>query len=117
MALSASLSGSRVKLCLSEDPRTPGRAAFWVGPLVALGGMASRHLRERSGRQLVVAVSVPRRDFAAALVACGWVLDSDPPKVDAPLEALRGCGPETPVRLVTEHSVLVDHFVPLPQRA
>ena len=104
---------SHVKLSISEDPHTPRKAEFWIGPLVALGGMAARHAQERPTRQLIVAVSVPRRDFAAALVGCGWVLGSRAPQLDAPLEALRGLSTKTPVRLVTETEVVTDHFIRL----
>ena len=111
--VSSSLDPSRVRLWISEHPHTPRKAEFWIGPLVALGGMASRHATERPGRQLIVAVSVPRRDFAAALVGCGWVLGSRTPQLDAPLEALRGFSTKTPVRVVTEKEVLTDHFIQL----
>ena len=111
--MSASLGHSPVRLWVSEHPNTPGRAAFWIGPLVALGGMASRQASERSGRQLIVAVSVPSRDFAAVLVGCGWVLANKAPHLDAPLKTLQGLSAETPVRLVTEKEVVSDHFVRL----
>ena len=111
--VSSSLDPSRVRLWISENPYTPRKAEFWIGPLVALAGMASRHATERPERQLIVAVSVPRRDFAAALVGCGWVLGSRAPQLDAPLEALRGFSTKTPVRLVTEKEVVTDHFIRL----
>ena len=111
--MSSSLDPSRVRLWISENPYTPRKAEFWIGPLVALAGMASRHATERPERQLIVAVSVPRRDFAAALVGCGWVLGSRAPQLDAPLEALRGFSTKTPVRLVTEKEVVTDHFIRL----
>ena len=75
--------------------------------------MAARHAQQPLARQLIVAVSVPRRDYAAALVGCGWVLGSRAPQLDAPLEALRGLSAETPVRLVTEKEVVTDHFIRL----
>ena len=86
-------------------------AAFWIGPLVALGGMASRRPTEPSGRQLIVAVSVPRRDFAAVLVGCGWVLASTAPCLNPPLAVLRGLSTGSPVRLVAEKEVVTDYFV------
>ena len=108
--MSASL-GPQVRLWVSDHPETPGRAAFWIGPLVALGGLASRRMAKMPGRQLIVAVSVPRRDFAAVLAGCGWVLASEAPRLDSPLEVLRGLSTDSPVRLVTEMEVVSDYFV------
>lgn len=105
--------GSRVTLALSERGSGPSEAATWIGSLVALGGMASRHNHQLSGRQLVVALSVPRRDFAAALVGCGWVLASPDPQIDPPLAVLRNLEAGAPVRLVTGSVVIADHFVRL----
>ena len=89
----------------------PGTAVSWAGSLVAIGGMASRLSTGLSARQLIVAVSVPSRDFAAALIGYGWVLDREPLDLRNPLETLRRMDPETPVRLVVEQHVLVDYFV------
>ena len=110
MLVSASLS-PQVKLWISDHPETPGTAAFWIGPLVALGALASRRMPEMPGSQLIVAVSVPRRDFAAVLVGCGWVLASSAPCLDAPLEILRGLSMDSPVRLVVEREIVSDYFV------
>ncbi len=109
--MAASVGSPQVKLCLAESPSAPGNPTSWVGPLVALGGMASRYETEHPGRQLIVTVSVPRRDFAAVLVGCGWVLASEAPDLDPPLEVLRGVDAGTPVRLVTDTEVLADRFV------
>ena len=109
----SSLDASRVRLWISENRHTPRKAEFWIGPLVALGGMASRHPTQQARRQLIVAVSVPRRDYAAALVGCGWVLGSRAPELDAPLEMLRRLDIGAPVRLVTEQEVLTDNFIRL----
>lgn len=108
--MSASLS-PQVKLWISDKSETPGTAAFWIGPLVALGGLASRRMEEMPGHQLIVAVSVPRRDFAAVLVGCGWVLAGSAPHLDAPLEVLRRLSTDSPVRLVVEKEIVSDYFV------
>lgn len=117
MSASTSPGQGRVRLALSEDHRRPAEAAPWIGPLVALGGYAFRYASNLSGRQLVVAVSVPRRDFAAVLVACGWIITSPAPQLRPPLEALRNLEPDTPVRIVTEQEVITDHFARLDERA
>lgn len=102
--------GSRVRLVLSESAEQPGRAATWIGPLLALGTRASRHARRISGRQLIIAVSVPKRDFAAALVGCGWVLASEAPTLRDPLEALRELEPGQALRAVNSRHVITGHF-------
>lgn len=73
--------------------------------------MASRLSATLSARQLIVAVSVPSRDFAATLIGCGWVLDREALDLGNPLETLRRMNPETPVRLVAEQDVIVDYFI------
>lgn len=102
-----------LQLWLSEGPRKARTRTSWAGPLVALGGMASRYAKRAPGRQLIVALSVPSRDFAAVLVGCGWVLASGIADSGDPLEVLGNCSNGTPVRLVTDHYVLTDRFVHL----
>ncbi|MCY3662767.1 MAG: hypothetical protein OXH28_08065 [bacterium] len=68
-------------------------------------------MAEMPGRQLIIAVSVPRRDFAAVLVGCGWVLASEAPRLEAPPEVLRGLSFDSPVRLVVEKEIVSDYFI------
>jgi hypothetical protein len=98
------------RLALAEDRDSRPEAAHWIGPLVALGATLSRHLGKFAGRQLVVAISVPRRDFAAALIGCGWVLNSAPPEVEAPIDVLRRLEHNTPIRVVTDQYVMTGTF-------
>lgn len=100
-------------LALSDGPRGQPTAALWIDRLVALGTSISRFARRTAGRQLVVAISVPRRDFAAALVSCGWVMKSPAPRVAASLDTLRALRPWTPVRMVTGSEVIADYFLRL----
>ena len=68
---------ARVMLALTEDPLEAAVAAPWIGPLVALGSRISRYTTKLGkDRQLLVVLSVPRRDFAAALIGCGWSMNS-----------------------------------------
>lgn len=96
---------------LAEEAGQPGRAAHWIGPLMALGARAARHHRKAAHRQLVIAISVPSRDFAAALIGCGWVLASEAPKLPDPLDALRGMVPGQPLRAVNGRNVITDTFL------
>lgn len=98
------------RLVLSEDPDEPGRAAGWLGPMVALGTRTARHRRSGDDRQLVITISVPRRDFAAALIGCGWVLASEAPSLPDPLDTLRGMEPGQPLRAVNSRAVITGSF-------
>lgn len=102
-----------VKLALAENAKDTFWTADWIGPLVALGAMVARAKTELAGRQLIVVVSVPRRDFAAALVGCGWVLWQRPPILEAPLDQFRTLLPQAAIRVVTDDYVLTDRFVSL----
>lgn len=112
----ASLQGGPVRLVLSTSPDKPGRAAPWIGPLLALGARAARYSRKSIGRQLVIAVSVPKRDFAASLIGCGWVLASQAPTLTEPLDALREMEPGQPLRAVNSRQVITGRFSSLDER-
>lgn len=112
----ASLQSGPVRLVLSMSPDEPGRAAPWIGPLLALGARAARYSRRSVGRQLVVAVSVPKRDFAASLIGCGWVLTSQAPTLTEPLDALREMEPGQPLRAVNSRQVITGVFSSLDEQ-
>lgn len=101
---------SQVLLALSEDPSRQGQAAPWIGPLLALGTRVARYISKGVERQLVVVLSVPNRDFAAALIGCGWVMASPAPVLPGPLETLRELGPGTPLRAVNDQHVITGRF-------
>jgi hypothetical protein len=103
--------GENIQLALLESGTGEFELAPWIGPLVALGGMALKYASSLSGRQLVVAASVPSRDFAAALVGCGWIIASQPPRLDPPMEVLRTIERNVPVRIVTDSAVIEDVFL------
>lgn len=106
-----------VRMALSEDPFATAESAPWIGPLLALGTRASRFARTNFGRQLIVAVSVPRRDFAAVLVACGWVMARPAPENRCVMDVIRDLEPGTHVRVVTEREVILDRFTRLDEAA
>lgn len=113
----ASSQGGPVQLELSESADEPGLAAPWIGRLVALGTRAARHSRNSSSRQLVIALSVPKRDFAAALIGCGWVLASEAPILPEPLEVLREMSAGQPLRAVNSSQVITGKFLSLDEQA
>jgi len=102
---------ARVMLALTEDPLEAAVAAPWIGPLVALGSRISRYTTKLGkDRQLLVVLSVPRRDFAAALIGCGWSMNSAAPALPEPLTVFRELEKNTPVRVVTQNEVIADRF-------
>ena len=115
--VTASPSGVKTRLVLSESAEDPGRAATWIGPLLALGTRVSRYSRNHGDRQLVVVLSVPKRDFAAALIGCGWVLASESPALNDPLETLRQLKAGQPIRAVNSGWVITGYFSSLDEAA
>lgn len=105
------------RLVLSETANEIGRGAAWIGPLLALGTRTSRYSQKVRDRQLVIALSVPRRDFAAALIGCGWVLASNAPTLPEPLEALRQMKAGQPLRAVNNGWVITGLFSSLDEGA
>lgn len=103
----------QTRLVLAESVDGPEIAAPWIGPLLALGTRASRYAKTNDGRQLVIALSVPKRDFAAALIGCGWVLASQVPSLPEPLETLRGLAPGQPIRAVNSNWIIAGNFTSL----
>lgn len=109
--MSASSAPAPVRLALTDDAFEPAVAAPWIGPLVALGGRAARYAANLTAdRQLVIVLSVPQRDFAAALIGMGWVMNSAAPPPSEPLDVLRRLEPGTPVRVVTHKEVIADYL-------
>lgn len=102
-----------VRLALAASTDLPGQAAPWIGRLLALGSRAARHSQKAVGRQLVIVVSVPRRDYAAALIGCGWVLASEAPVLAEPLETLREMKPGQSLRAVNSQQVIAGIFTSL----
>lgn len=99
------------RLVLSEQSTHVGIGADWIGPLVVLGARAARYRQKIKGqRQIVIAISVPQRDFAAALIGCGWVLASEPPTLDTPLATLRNMKQGQQLRAVNRHEVIRGTF-------
>lgn len=112
----ASPSGRPTQLVLSEVADHPGQPASWIGPVLGLGVRASRFAHKAKGHQLIIALSVPKRDFAAALIGCGWVLQSDAPDLPEPMETLRGMVAGQPLRAVNSSAVVAGFFSSLNEK-
>lgn len=105
------------RFALASGPFDHAHAAVWIAPLVALGSCVWRYSQTLDGKQLVVVISVPVRDFAAALVGIGWAVASPPPVLEAPAKLLRRLETRTPVRVVLDQSVISGYFTRLDEMA
>ncbi len=101
------------QLTLAEPGDESELAAPWVGALVKLGTRLARSAGQPHGRKLVVAVTTPTRDFAAALIGAGWSLAAKPPSLDPPLETLRSISHGTGVCAVNDKYVVSGRFASL----
>lgn len=108
MAQVPAVEGIRGHLTLSESADETGTAAPWVKGMFLLGANIARYSKRYlpESRQLIVVVSVPGRDFAAALIGCGWVRESTPGDVSRPDQIPFGA----PVRLVTRGKIVTGLF-------
>lgn len=79
--------------------------------MVALGSRAAAYRKSDHDRQLIITVSVPSRDFAAALIGCGWVLASEAPALPDPLDTLRDLEPGQALRAVNSRHVITGAFL------
>jgi hypothetical protein len=86
---------------LADSPDTDFVPADWAGSFLVLGARLARHADSLDRRQLVVVLSVPRRDFASSLIGAGWTLTRSPGSaVGAPLDVIRSAGPSAWFRAV-----------------
>lgn len=102
--------GPRVTLGLADEPGESLEGDSWVGAFVALGSRLRHFLPKLGDRQLIVALSVPRRDFCAALVGAGWMLSSRAPTLGEPIDVFRAASPGTALRAVTDKVIATGTF-------
>lgn len=100
----------QTRLTLSESRESQTVASHWVEPIVTLGARLSRYYRTIVDQQVVVAVSVPSREYAAALIGCGWSLASKAPDLPPPIDSLRTLEPGDPIRIVNRRDVVTGCF-------
>ncbi len=103
----------RTLLGLADQPGEPMVVGPWIGSFVSLGSRLRRYATELDGRQLVVAISVPRRDYVAALIGSGWILSSSAPVLDEPLAVFEASDRSTCLRAVTEKLIVTGRFTTL----
>lgn len=107
----------RKLLGLADTPGEPLATGSWIGSFVCLGSLLRRYLAKLDGRQLVVAVSVPRRDYVAALIGSGWMLSSPAPVLEEPLAVFEASDRSTYLRAVTEKLIVTGRFINLEPHA
>ena len=95
---------------LSEGPNGPCVSGDWIYQLIALGSRASRYINFVESEQVIVVISVPSREFVAALIAYGWVLAKPVRPRMLPLEVIRSAQPGTMMRLVNQGEVVCGRF-------
>lgn len=99
----------RMGIVLGEAPHCPLVVAPWAGSLIALGARLARQMRS-PGDGLVVALTVPVRELAAVLVACGWTLTRPAKELGIPADVAATLAYGTPVRMVTDHYLIGGPF-------
>ena len=99
-----------VDFLLAGSAYEPRRSAPWIRPLLALGSLTARYSRTMVARQLVIVISVPKRDYVAAMIGCGWILASEAPTLAEPLETLRRMKPGESLRAVNSQDVITGTF-------
>ncbi len=111
MSEAGSPSEPKVLLSLAEHLESTPVRSSWIGPILALGTRLSRKSDNFSGRQLIVAISVPSREYAATLIGTGWTLGRSPAQstID-PLSVLRKAQPGERYRAVIGSSVVSGQF-------
>jgi hypothetical protein len=101
---------SRVMLGLADTPDQASEWAPWIGSFIVLGSRLRHYAPKLDGRQLVAAVSVPQRDYAAALIASGWMISSPEPKLAEPIDTFRTATRATYLRAVTSNRIYAGAF-------
>ena len=97
-------------LTLSEDAAALGVQAEWIDHLVSCGLRIARYASKLEDKRFVLALSVPQRDYAALLIACGWVLGAQRPSISDPRAVLENVQSGDIIRLVTTDKVIVAKY-------
>ncbi|MET9047039.1 hypothetical protein ABZX34_30020 [Streptomyces sp. NPDC004362] len=101
---------SPVRLGLADGPDQAVEWAPWIAPFIVLGSRLRAFIPKLAGRQLVLAISVPQRDYAAALIASGWTLSSPAPELAEPIDVFRAASQATYLRAVTSNRIHTGAF-------
>ncbi|OBF70668.1 hypothetical protein A5750_22885 [Mycobacterium sp. 852002-51613_SCH5001154] len=95
---------------MADEEGAPLTAAPFAAAFLPLGSLLRRYLVRLEGRQLVVALSVPCRDYVAALIGAGWMLSAPAPELDRPIDVFHRAERHTYLRAVTEKKVVTGVF-------
>lgn len=108
MAVSTQRAGK--VLAIADEAGVPLASDGFIGGFVSLGALIRKFVPNLGNRQLVVAVTAPRRDYIAALVAAGWMVSAPPPTLDPPIQVFRDTEPGSYLRAVTEQTIVTGVF-------
>ncbi|MEK0211209.1 hypothetical protein WM019_03505 [Bifidobacterium mongoliense] len=102
------------ELEIAESVDDPFLVTPWAGPLVVLGARGYRFASDSdkldSNEQLFIAVTVPIRNFAATLIAAGWMMTAFAPRRRPVEMGIQSIPEGSMVRMVTDHYVISDRF-------
>jgi hypothetical protein len=111
MGASGGRPGPNVLLSLAESPESELVQSAWIGPILALGTRLARKADDFSDRRLIIAISVPSREYAAVLVGAGWTLGRAPAQMSIdPLTVLQAALPQAHYRAVNATHVISGPF-------
>lgn len=96
---------------LLDDEVPESVHAEWAGELLNLGTRLGRLDQQKPGVRLVVAITVPTRNFAAALIAAGWVLAQPTECTLDVAQVLQDLEPGTPVRMMVGSELIADRYI------
>lgn len=96
----------RVVLGISDAIDDPLVEDPFIGGFIGLGACLRKYLPNADDRQLVVALSVPCRDYAAVLVGAGWMLAAESPELEEPIGVLSNTPTGSCVRVLTDTKVV-----------
>ena len=96
---------------LAEDHEGEFFATDWAGPILALGTRLARKENTLRGKQTIVCLSVPSREYSAALIGAGWVLARPPVSTEIdPLRVLSRAAAGQSVRVLNSSTVMAGQF-------
>lgn len=97
-------------LALAENDQMEGVCARWIDHLVSFGLRTARYSENLGEGQFVLALSVPQRDYAAVLIACGWVLGTQRSNMPEPREFLEKAQPGQKIRMVAKKQIVAANY-------
>ena len=96
------MSGQGLVLQAANGPTDGTVNIPWAGSLVGLGARLARMRKSSNEAQTIVVITLPQRNLAASLIACGWILTSSDTKSLVQLDKLNELVVGRDIRLSTD---------------